>query len=151
MKGSAARRAHRGRVARLHSLGAVMALGLGSVVAGCSTVHESLGTSDAPCYIALPTASAAAGKSAHFDGVRLLKASAVKYPSLTLALSSAGVDSGRVCLVAFTGTFTSASVSHPSSQASGHVAVVVLRYPNGKLVSTVVLARLPTRFGHSHL
>jgi hypothetical protein len=128
-----------------------MALGIGSLAAGCSTVHESLGTSDAPCYVALPTASAAVGKAAHFDGVRLMKVSSVKYPRLALVLKQAGVDSGQVCLVAFTGTFSLSSVSHPSGRANGHLAVVVLRYPDGKLVSTVVLRRLPTRFGHSHL
>ena len=148
--GWAARRP-RGGVPRLGWLAAVLALGLGSALAGCSTVHESLGTSDAPCYVALPTATKAAGKSAHFDGVRLLKVNSLRSSRLSAVLKGAGVDSGRVCLVAFKGTFTSASVSHPSGRASGHLAVVVLRYPDGKLVSTVVFRRLPTRFAHSHV
>jgi hypothetical protein len=136
---------------RLGWLGAAIVLGLGSFLAGCSTLHESLGTSDAPCYVALPTATAAVGKSAHFDGVRLMKVSSLPHTRLASVLTQAGVDSGRVCLVAFTGTFSSTSVSDPSGRASGHLAVVVLRYPDGKLVSTVLFRRLPTHFGHSHV
>ena len=127
-----------------------LVLGLGSA-AGCSTVHESLGTSDSPCYVALPTATAAVGKAGHFDGVRLMTVSSLKFPRLQTALRQAGIVSGRVCLVAFKGNFTSTRVSHPSGRASGHLAVVVLRYPNGTLVSTVLFRKLPTRFGHSHL
>jgi len=127
-----------------------LALGLGSA-AGCSSVHESLGTSDSPCYVALPTATAAAGTAGHFDGVRLMKVSSVAFPRLQSALQQAGIVSGRVCLVAFKGNFTSATVSHPSGRASGHLAVVVLRYPSGSLVATVLFSKLPTKFGHSHL
>jgi hypothetical protein len=127
-----------------------LVIGLGSA-AGCSTVHESLGTSDSPCYVALPTATAAVGVAGHFDGVRLMTVSSLKFPRLQTALKRAGIVSGRVCLVAFKGNFTSTTVSHPSGRASGHLAVVVLRYPNGSLVATVLFRKLPTKFGHSHL
>ena len=130
---------------------ATLAFAVSSVVAGCSAVHESLGTSDAPCYIALPTATAAVRQSGHLAGVRLMKVSSLPYPRIETALRHAGVDSGRVCLVAFTGTFSSTSVSHPSGRQSGHLAMVLLRYPSGKLVATVVLRRLPVHFGHSHV
>ena len=148
--------AHRGWHARMRRrfgwLGvATVALAVSSVVAGCSTVHESLGTSDGPCYLALPVATAAVGPSSHFDGVRLMKVRSVTYPRLESALKRAGVDSGQVCLVAFTGTFSSTSVSRPSGRLRGHLAVVVLRYPDDKLVSTVLFSRLPTHFGHSHV
>jgi hypothetical protein len=122
-----------------------------SLLAGCSTLHQSLGTSDSPCYVALPTATAAVGQTGHFAGVRLMKASSLPYAHLQSALHDAGVDSGRVCLVAFTGTFSSSAVSHPSGLEHGHLAVVILRYPDGELVATVLLHRLPARFRHSHL
>lgn len=129
----------------------VAALAIGSVAAGCSGVRGELGTSDAPCYVALPTATAAVGQEGHLAGVRLMKVSSLPYPRIVTALHDAGVDSGRVCLVAFTGNFTSTSVSHPSGRASGHLAVVMLRYPSGRLVATVLLKKLPVRFGHSHV
>jgi hypothetical protein len=127
----------------------VVALG---TLAGCSTVHESLGTSDAPCYIALPTASKAVDRTGHLDGVRLRKVSSLKsIAALEKALEDAAIKSGRVCLVAFTGDFSASAVAHPSGRMTGHLAVVILRYPNGKLVSTVLFSKLPTNFGHSHL
>jgi hypothetical protein len=67
------------------------------------------------------------------------------------ALKRAGVNTGRVCLVAFKGTFSSKTVSRPAGRTSGHLAVVLLRYPGGTLVATVLFRHLPTRFGHSHL
>jgi len=130
---------------------AALAVAASSLLAGCSTLHQSLGTSDSPCYVALPTATAAVGEKGHFAGVRLLKVRSLPYQHLKSALHDAGLDSGRVCLVAFTGTFSSSAVSHPSGLGSGHLAVVILRYPDGKLVATVLLHRLPTRFRHSHL
>ncbi len=142
--GSLRRRRRWGAVGAL-----VVALG---PLAGCSSVHQSLGTSDAPCYIALPTASKAVGRTGHLEGVRLKKVSALKSVGrLENALEEAGIHSGSVCLVAFKGTFSASSVSHPSGRPAGHLAVVVLRYPDGKLVSTVLFRRLPTNFGHSHL
>jgi hypothetical protein len=130
---------------------AALAVALGTL-AGCSTVHESLGTSDAPCYIALPTATKAVDRTGHLVGVRLKKVSSLtSIGRLEDAIQDAGIDSGSVCLVAFKGNFSASSVSHPSGRTSGHLAVVVLRYPDGKLVATVLFRRLPTNFGHSHL
>jgi hypothetical protein len=121
-----------------------------STLAACSAGRSSLGTSSGPCYVALPTASGAVGQSGHLDGVRLMKVSSINYPLLRSALRQADVTSGRVCLVAFTGSFSSASVADPRGTTAGHAAVVVLRYPDGRLVATVLFARLPTHFGHSH-
>jgi len=129
---------------------AVLVVGLGTTLSACSSVHESLGTSNAPCFVALPTATKAVGPSAHFAGVRLLKVSAVGYRRLATALQQNGVGSGRVCLVAFTGHFTAESVSDPSGLAAGKFAVVLLRYPSGTLVATVLFRHAPVRFGHSH-
>jgi hypothetical protein len=121
-----------------------------STLAACSAGRLSLGTSSGPCYVALPTASGAVGQSGHLDGVRLVKVSVLNDPLLQSAVRQADVTSGRVCLVAFTGSFSSATVADPSGRTAGHAAVVVLRYPDGRLVATVLFARLPTHFGHSH-
>lgn len=149
----AARRGWRERMRRhlCRVATAVVLVGLGSVAAGCSGARGELGTSDSPCYVALPTATEAVGHTAHLDGVRLMKVSSLPYPRLGIALRGQGVTSGRVCLVAFTGTFSSASVSHPSGRSTGHLAVVVLRYPGGGLISTVLFRKSPVHFGHSHL
>ncbi len=126
---------------------ALSVLGLG----GCSAGRANLGTSDAPCYIALPTAAKAVGSQGRLIGVRLQSVPTVTYRRLDAALDRAGVRSGRVCLVAYGGTFSSGSVARPEGRPSGHLAVVVLRYPSGTLVATVLFHRLPARFGHSHL
>jgi hypothetical protein len=124
---------------------------LAGTLTACSTVHEGLGTSDEPCFSALPTAAQAVGSHGHFDGVRLLKVSAISYKKLTADIRAAGTTSGRVCLVAFSGTFTSGEVMAAAGQSSGRFAVVVLTYPKGTLVITVLFRRVPVRFGHTHL
>lgn len=134
------------------ALGAlVLVLCLGAATAACSGGRESLGTSDAPCYVALPTASQAVGSHGHLVGVRLFKVGSVTYRLLDRALDAAGVNSGRVCLVAFSGDFSARSVEHPAGRSSGKLAVVVLHYPSGTLIATVLFLHPPTRFGHSHL
>jgi hypothetical protein len=109
----ALRRARRG-------VGAVaLALCLGVGAAACSAGRESLGTSDAPCYVALPTASQAVGSHGHLVGVLLFKVGSVTYRLLDRALDAARVTSGRVCLVAFSGDFSAASVAHPAGRRTG--------------------------------
>ena len=143
--GERLRRARRG----LGALALALCLGVGA--AACSAGRESLGTSDAPCYVALPTASQAVGSHGHLVGVRLFKVGSVTYRLLDHALDAAGVTSGRVCLVAFSGDFSAASVAHPAGRSTGKLAVVILRYPSGTVIATVLFLHLPTRFGHSHL
>lgn len=138
------------RRARTAVVAAALTIALPLGLSGCSGGRASLGTTNAPCYVALPTAAHAVGATARLDGVRLMKVSAITYARLSAALRSADVTDGRVCLVAFKGTFTASTVSDPSGRASGHLAVVVLRYPDGKLIATVLFQHLPTRFGHSH-
>ncbi len=147
---STAERASRARRARRWLAAALIAASL-TTLAGCSAGRASLGTSDAPCYVALPTAARAVGSHGRLLGVRLLAVSSVTYRRLDAAIEQAGLSSGRVCLVAFSGTFSASSVDKPAGRRFGHLAVVVLRYPSGSLVATVLFRRLPTRFGHPHL
>jgi hypothetical protein len=133
----------------LGALALALCLGIGATA--CSAGRESLGTSDAPCYVALPTAAQAVGSHGHLVGVRLFKVGSVTYRLLDQALDAAGVSSGRVCLVAFSGNFSAVSVEHAAGRSTGKLAVVILRYPAGTLIATVLFLHLPTRFGHSHL
>lgn len=134
---------------RLGALGvAVATLG---ILGGCSSVHESLGTSDAPCFVALPTATAAVAHTGHLAGVRLFKVSALGFRRFFAIVGENGVTTGQVCLVAFTGHFTASSVSRPRGHPEGKFAVVVLRYPSGSLVVTILFAHDPVRFSHTHL
>lgn len=130
---------------------AALCLSAGGLAAGCSAGRSTLGTSDAPCYVALPTAVQAVGSAGHLLGVRLFKVGSVTYKLLDRAIDEAGLTSGRVCLVAFSGHFAAGNVEHPEGRPSGKLAVVVLRYPSGSLVATVLFLHLPTRFGHTHL
>ncbi len=128
-----------------------LVLALGSL-AGCSSIHQTLGTTDAPCYVALPTAAKAVGRSGELIGVELRRVSSVApLRRLDAALLAAGVTSGRVCLVAFTGRFSAANVTRPSGRSHGTLAVVILGYPRGRLISTVIFKRSPTHFGHAHI
>jgi hypothetical protein len=128
-----------------------LCLSAGGLAAGCSAGRSTLGTSDAPCYVALPTAVQAVESAGHLVGVRLFKVGSVTYKLLDRAIDQAGLTSGRVCLVAFSGHFTAGTVEHPEGRPSGKLAVVVLRYPSGSLVATVLFLHLPTHFGHTHL
>ena len=153
MSGGWALRRAAGRPGRLRrGLSALcVAAVLGGTLGACSTVHEGLGTSDEPCFSILPKAAQAVGSQGHFDGVRLLKVDAIPYERLTVDIKAAGITSGRVCLVAFSGHFTSTEVMAPEGRAAGRFAVVVLVYPKGTLVATVLFRRVPVRFAHTHL
>ena len=128
-----------------------LAVALGGTLGACSTVHEGLGTSDEPCFSILPKAAQAVGSHGQFEGVRLMKVSAISYRVLIADIRSAGTVSGRVCLVDFSGRFTSAGVMAPEGRPAGRFAVVVLTYPKGVLVATVLFRRVPVRFAHTHL
>jgi hypothetical protein len=57
----------------------------------------------------------------------------------------------RLCLVAFNGSFRASDVRRPRGRPAGTLAVVVLTYPDNRLMGTFILRRLPLAFGHSHL
>lgn len=144
VRGSSTKRVRRALAA------AVVALALGGSLAACSSVHQGLGTSDAACFTALPRAAAAVGSHARFGGVRLLKVSAIPYKTLAAIVRSA-TSADRVCLVDYIGDFTAAKVSHPRGRSTGRFAVVVLTFPKGDLVATVLFRRVPVRFQHTHV
>ncbi len=120
------------------------------LLAACTAEHASLGTGSSPCFLALPAAADAVGHRGHLDGVRLVPASSIHAHTRLRALLDrrAGGPVGDVCLVAYTGDFTAATVERPAGSAAGHDAMVVLTTPHTRLLATVVLERLPVRFRH---
>ena len=66
-----------------------------------------------------------------------------------LALGHDGSE--RVCVVAFSGVFDQAMVSHPRGRSAGRLAVVVTTAPGNELLGTVIFKRPPLHFGHPHV
>jgi hypothetical protein len=128
------------------------ALALSCVLASCTSVRNDLGTSDSNCYVALPAATNAVHSVGHLVGVHLVPLSTIRRQlhHLYADLPSADRKIQRVCLVAFAGSFRANRVSSPRGHPSGHLAVVVLSYPDNQVLVTILFRRLPLHFGHSH-
>ncbi len=127
----------------------VGALALG----GCTSARANLGTSDSPCFVALPAAAAAVHHTGRLVGVRLRTVGSLRgargvHEVLVAAHDTQGQ---RVCLVAFSGDYHRADVARPAGRQAGHLAVVVLSYPASTVEGTVILIRAPLEFGHSRL
>jgi hypothetical protein len=132
--------------------GAVSLLLAVCLLAGCTSARSNLGTSDSPCYLALPSATMAVGPHSRFIGVHLFTLSSLRReaPHVFDALPSEPASSQRVCAIGFVGTFTRTSVAMPFGLANGTVAVVVSKTPSNQLLGTVLFDQTPIRFGHSH-
>lgn len=131
----------------------VLAALAGVALTACTSVRNDLGTSDSGCYVALPTAAAAVGHQGHLRGVRLFDVASLKNRDPRLyraATSNSGPKVERVCLVAFTGHFDDTGVSRPIGQPQGQLAVVEVEYPDNRLLATLLIARPPLPFGHTH-
>jgi hypothetical protein len=127
-----------------------LVMGLGA----CSAVRSDLGTTNGPCYVALPPASAAVHGQGKLAGVRLVTVSSLErlgdlYSVADVLVSGKPVT--HVCLVAYTGRFSADQVEQPHGRSAGHLAVVVVSYHGNQLLGTVLFARAPVRFGHSRL
>ncbi len=120
-----------------------------TVVAGCTTARSDLGSSAISCYHALPTANKAIHGKGHLLEVQQLTMGTLqrKAPRLYGDLKTQSPSSMRICVVAYSGTFDSSSVSLPRGRHSGRLAVVVSTTPDNHLLGTVILARPPLRFG----
>ena len=125
---------------------------LASVLAGCTAARSNLGTSESSCYLALPTATKAIRSHGQLHGVQRFSLSALrkKAPHLVDDLDTTAPGSETVCLIAFTGNFTAASVADPRGRSSGKLAVVVSTTPGNHLLGTVIFTKAPLHFGHSH-
>jgi peptidoglycan/LPS O-acetylase OafA/YrhL len=135
-------------------LGRAAVLGAAAVIlAGCTAARNDLGTQNSGCYVTLPAAVRAVHGAGHLAGVRLEAVKALRrpVPRLYAVATAAGLHVEQVCLVAFHGHFESGKVERPRGAPSGRLAVVVLEYPDSRLLGTLLYAHPPVRFGHPHL
>jgi len=132
---------------------AVLCLLGACILVACTTVRDDLGRSQSACYLALPSAAKAAGDHHRLVGVQLLTVESLRQHSASLfdELHLGHSSAQRVCVFAFEGTFTKASVSKPVGQPVGHLVVVVLTSPANRLIGSVIGSRLPLGFGHPHI
>lgn len=131
---------------------AVSALVVG-LAAGCTSVRSNLGTSDSSCYLALPAATHAVGSPSRLLGAHLLTLADLRRqaPKLVTQLSPKGRPTQSLCVLAFSGHFTSAQASKPHGHPTGKVAIVILTRPSNELLGTFILPRVPLRFSHFHI
>jgi hypothetical protein len=124
-----------------------------SVSAGCTSARANLGTTDSSCYLSLPAATKAVGPHSRLLGVHLftLDDLRTKAPKLYAQVAPHRATTQRVCVLAFSGHFTTDTVSMPHGRSAGPVAVVVLSNPSNHLLGTVILRQTPLRFAHSHI
>ena len=125
---------------------------LGGLATACTTARNDLGTSSSSCYLALPTAMKAVGGHGRLLGVQRFSLTSLRQqaPNLYSQLDPHAPGSQRVCVVAFGGQFTAASVQAARGRSSGRLGVVVSTTPGNRVLGTVLLARPPLRFGHPH-
>ena len=108
-----------------HLAGALVCVALmAGLLTGCTSVRSSLGTSDSSCY---------------------------KSPHLYKVLAARHAVKSDVCVAAFSGTFTKASVSKPIGSSAGRLAIVISQTGSNHLIGTVIVAHPPFRLGHPHI
>lgn len=142
----------RAEVLSLASIAAVV-LAAGTVLAGCTSVRNDLGTRSSGCYVAIPAALGAVHHRGHLDGVRLVGVGALRArePALYRAARDRAAPAHQVCLVAFTGTYQATQVTAPIGRPSGRLAVVEVGYPGHDVFGTLIVRRPPLTFGHGHI
>ena len=88
----------------------------------------------------------------HLVGVRKFTVASLKGPAPRLYANVKDELPGTqaVCMVAYTGHFSAATVSKPFGRPTGQLAVVAVKTPGNELLGTVILAHLPVNFGHTH-
>ena len=94
------------------------------LLAGCTSVRSNLGTSDSPCYLALPAATRSVGATSRLVGVHLTTVRTIAKDSSFLA-KTLGIGNGsakRACVFEFAGRFSKSSVSRAGGHASGRFA-----------------------------
>ena len=148
-------RARSGRSLRSGVAASVAAGALAATaLTGCTSARSTLGTVDSGCYVALPAASSAVHHRGHLQGIRLIGVASLKTAAPRLyrvVAATSGPPVRRVCLAAFTGRFSWGDVAKPSGRRVGALAVVVIEYPNRRLLGTVIIPHPHLRFGHTHL
>ncbi len=128
-------------------------LSAATVSGGCVTARNSLGTSNSPCFVALPRAAAAVRHQGRLGGVRL-----VTWGQLTRSSDVYQIDIKRklappqkLCLVAYLGRFRHSEVLRPAGAGRAHLAIVMVLWPKNTVLDTLLVHRPPTRFGHPRI
>ena len=136
---------------RAASLAAALVLAA-TLLVSCSTARSDFGTTDASCYLALPTAAKAVGGHGHLEGVRKYTLSSLRNvaPRLYKRLADDVSKKQGVCIAGYSGHFSASEVSKPLGDPSGTLAVAVITTPGNKLLGTLILTKLPVRFQHTH-
>jgi hypothetical protein len=140
---------------RLWTRGTALAAALvlaATLLASCSSARTDFGTTDASCYLALPTAAKAVGGHGHLEGVRKYTLSSLRSvaPRLYNRLADDLSKKQGVCIAGYSGHFTASEVSKPLGHPTGTLAVAVVTTPGDKLLGTLILTKLPVRFQHTH-
>jgi hypothetical protein len=138
---------------RRRGCGAIGLLLASAGVTACTTARSDLGTSAGPCYVALPTATKAVNGEGHLLGVQRVTAESLQRqaPELYRQVPTTYAASTRLCVVAFSGRFDTASVTDASGRSSGGLAVVVSTASGNRLLGTVIFAKPPLRIGRSEV
>ncbi|HEX4128194.1 MAG TPA: hypothetical protein VHX67_11490 [Acidimicrobiales bacterium] len=136
---------------RAASLPAALVLAA-TLLVSCSTARTDFGTTDASCYLALPTATKAVGGHAHLEGVRKYTLSSLRSvaPRLYGRLADDLSKKQGVCIAGYSGHFRASEVSKPLGDPTGTLAVAVVTTPGNELLGTLILTKLPVRFQHTH-
>ncbi len=122
------------------------------LLAACTSARSDVGTSDESCYLSLPAATRAVGGHGHLEGIRKFTQADLRQlaPGLYQDLARQVPARQDLCVAAFTGHFSSDTVSKPLGSPMGVLAIVVLTTPQNRLLGTLVLRRVPVRFNHTH-
>lgn len=144
------------RFARVHRMARplVAVVAAATLLAGCGVARNELGTVNSNCYVVLPIADGAVHHHGKLHGVRLVSVASLRAraPHLYEAAKSAPPPVVReVCLVAFTGKFTSSAVTDPLGKKRGVLAVVEISYPQKRLLGTLLVRKAPLTFLHTHI
>jgi hypothetical protein len=126
----------------------------GLALSACTAARNDLGTVDSQCYVAIPAATAAIHGPKHLKGVALVGIGALRAHDRQLyqaAVATSGHLAQSICLVAFTGHFRADEVTAPVGEPAGRLAVVALRYPDNRVLATLLVRHPPFAFGHSHI
>jgi hypothetical protein len=129
-----------------------------TLLGGCTSVHNGLGTRDSSCFRVLPAARQVVGSAPTFGGVRdvapALFVTALDLPPeprrpVPSSLRQPALRS--TCLVEFHGSFDPRSKAFVRAWHPGpgpyRFAIVVVGQQDLRVVAVVLLARPPLRFG----
>lgn len=126
-----------------------------ALISGCTASRNGLSTHDSACFRVYPEAYAAVQHHGHFAGTRYMgpRALVVELPHVVVPAAISASFKMATCLVAFTGQFSVSNVEKGWSPGGGpgHIAIVIIRQRDLRLVSTVVLGRIPPRLVFAHI